>query len=247
MDEDPIVTPETIQPTVAVSPPATPPAAPVPQAAAAPAEPRGHSITQEDLDRRLAVAKRSGETALLAKLKKAGIDVDSLDQVAESLKSAEDLKRKQMTDVERLKADLEKERRLRQAAEAKAQEANRKVDLARKRADADRQERLLVEQFGTKGVPARWMRFALDQYADHVNSANGNRLAPDKFVESLRKDYPEVFAATLAPARASTSPEAPRTAPTEAPPKAKGEVVDDLNDVDFKRRTADKYGFRPSH
>lgn len=196
-------------------------------------------------------ARREGEKVLMRKLRQAGIEIDNLDTAAAALKEAEETKRKNMSEVERLKADLEREKRKAAEVEQRMQAERRKREQAEKRHRTEQTERQLADAFLRAGVQHAQIKYALFQYQQHVLASNGSRLSPEQFAETLKQESPFIFgapSAAAAPVKASTSPTAAKTEPDPAALKGQvAETVDTLDEHKFKARTREKYGFMPSY
>ena len=166
-----------------------------------------------------------------------------------TLKAAEERRKAELSELEREREARAKAERRVAKMEAEVEAATKAVEAAERARRAEQKERELSAEFSRLGVVADDLDYVLDKYRAHIMETREDRTArkaPDAFAADLRKRKPHLFQGT-APARPSTAPAETKDAPpAEKSDKTQGDDVSDMDDVAFRKRTREKYGFNPS-
>jgi hypothetical protein len=216
-----------------VSPPASN-ANPTPPASGDPAPPSDGATTltlsQAAFNERLERAQKSAQKALLEDL---GVkDPEELKAAFDAAKAAqaaaEEAKRKEMSEIERLQADLAA------LKEANASEAQARA-TAEKQAEALRVQNHLQQLFAERGIKnTKYAMFLVEQEKSKLEG--DNTLDEAKFLDDLAEDPSE--AAALGLKAASDAPTEPRDANTTNPRTGPDPAPDD-GDGSFDAMSAD--------
>jgi len=148
------------------------------------------TFTQADLDRIAGTARKDGKSAERAALLQA-LGVDSLEAAQVAIKAADDAKRAQMSESERLKTDKE-------AAEKRATDA----EAARQRSDAERLQALMESEIvSLASSDQEWGRFANPKAVVKLIETKAIKFEDGQWVgvEAALKNLAEKETWTLAP------------------------------------------------
>ena len=222
-------------PAAAPVPPVAPPAVEPPVVAAPPAP----KITKADVEAAAAAAR---DAAMAEVYRKAGVkDAATLTALVEEHNKR---LRADMSETEKIKADLAAEKTARLAAETLAAEEQGKREAAEKAHRMEAAENNIRTAFAAKGVQPGQMDVAMWLYQRHIQ-ASETALVPEKFAdEVLKRDRAYLFVQGAAPATTAPVNPAPGAVPPAAPPVI--ETVDDMSQQDFNKHVRDKYGFNPT-
>lgn len=237
-------------PVPAAAPPAPPAVTPVPPPAAPPAAAAPAASPKKPPDaaalRRLAAA--NADKTQLQKVKALGFD--SLEAMAEAARKAEEQRVAGLSESQQSQEKVAVLERQVQQLTRQNQQLRQRSKQSDRRLAHERTERDVKTAFATAGIQPEHMDYAIHAYQCHVRenpTTEGDQMDAAAFVETLRAPKFYLFGTAKAPPSppASTAP-AEGTPPAETPPAAPGdEIVDNLKDKDFQKRTQDKYGYKP--